>query len=34
MKKPKFITLDGSIDVNCSKQEAKEWLLDKHNIKV
>jgi DNA topoisomerase-1 len=34
MKKPKFITLDSSIDVNCSKQEAREWLLDRHNINV
>ena len=34
MKKPKFIALDKDLKPNCSIEEAKKWLSDKHDINV
>ena len=34
MKKPRFISLDDSIAPNCTVQDAKDWLLEKHSLEV
>ena len=34
MKKPRFISLDDSIAPNCTVQDAKDWLLEKHSIEL
>ena len=34
MKKPRFISLDDSIAPNCTVQDAKDWLLEKHQIEL
>tara|TARA_B100000902_G_C27317437_1_gene922225 strand:- start:1574 stop:3904 length:2331 start_codon:yes stop_codon:yes gene_type:complete len=34
MKKPRFISLDDSIAPNCTAQDAKDWLLEKHQIEL
>lgn len=34
MKKPRFISLDSSLNTKCSVLQAKNWLLEKHSIKI
>jgi len=34
MKKPRFISLDDSIAPNCTAQDAKDWLLEKHSLEL
>jgi len=34
MKKPRFISLDESIAPNCTVQDAKDWLIEKHSIEL
>ena len=34
MTKPRFISLDSSLSIKCTVREAKDWLLNKHSIKI